>query len=67
MMTKQRELIKGTVPVLREHGVSLTTHFYSRMFQHNPELKNVFNLGNQGSGKQQLSLAMAGSLHNKAR
>jgi nitric oxide dioxygenase len=59
MTTEQKELIKGTVPALREHGVALTTHFYSRMFQHNPELKNVFNMGNQGSGKQQLSLAMA--------
>ncbi|MBF9254136.1 NO-inducible flavohemoprotein [Pontibacter sp. 172403-2] len=59
MTTEQKELIKATVPVLREHGVTLTTHFYSRMFQHNPELKNVFNMGNQGSGKQQLSLAMA--------
>ncbi len=47
------------MPVLREHGVVLTTHFYNRMFQHNPELKNVFNMGNQGSGKQQLSLALA--------
>ncbi|MCJ8165677.1 NO-inducible flavohemoprotein [Pontibacter sp. E15-1] len=57
--TDQKELIKATVPVLREHGVALTTHFYSRMFTHNPELKNVFNMGNQGNGKQQLSLAMA--------
>ncbi|RNI24178.1 NO-inducible flavohemoprotein [Rufibacter latericius] len=59
MTSEQRELIKTTVPILREHGVALTTHFYSRMFRHNAELKNVFNLGNQGSGKQQLSLAMA--------
>lgn len=56
---EQKELIKATVPILREHGVALTTHFYSRMFQHNPELKNVFNMGNQGNGKQQLSLALA--------
>ncbi len=55
----QKEHIKATVPVLREHGVALTTHFYSRMFRHNPELKNVFNMGNQGIGKQQLSLALA--------
>ncbi|MDX5481707.1 MAG: NO-inducible flavohemoprotein [Hymenobacteraceae bacterium] len=59
MTTEQKELIKATVPILREHGVALTTHFYNRMFTHNPELKNVFNLGNQGSGKQQLSLASA--------
>lgn len=57
--SKQKELIRNTVPILREHGVALTTHFYRRMFEHNPELKNVFNLGNQGSGKQQMSLALA--------
>ncbi|MGV3640276.1 MAG: NO-inducible flavohemoprotein [Adhaeribacter sp.] len=55
----QKELIKATVPVLKAHGVALTTHFYKRMFTHNPELKNVFNMGNQQSGKQQVALAMA--------
>ncbi|WMJ75489.1 NO-inducible flavohemoprotein [Cytophagaceae bacterium ABcell3] len=60
MITKQqKELIKATVPILKEHGVALTSHFYKRMFSHNPELKNVFNMGNQQSGKQQMSLAMA--------
>jgi nitric oxide dioxygenase len=29
------------------------------MFKHNPELKNVFNMGNQQSGKQQTALANA--------
>jgi nitric oxide dioxygenase len=56
---KQKDLIKATVPILKEHGVALTTHFYQRMFSHNPELKNVFNMGNQQSGKQQVALAMA--------
>ena len=56
---KQKDLIKATVPILKEHGVALTTHFYNRMFTHNPELKNVFNMGNQQSGKQQVALAMA--------
>lgn len=35
----------------------LTTHFYRRLFEYNPELKNVFNLGNQQNGKQQTALA----------
>lgn len=56
---RQKTLIKETVPVLRENGVALTTHFYKRMFSHNPELKNVFNMGNQANGRQQLSLALA--------
>jgi nitric oxide dioxygenase len=55
MITKeQKELVKATVPVLKEHGVLLTTHFYNRMFTHNLELKNVFNMGNQQNSKQPL-------------
>ena len=59
MTTEQKQLVKGTVPVLREHGVLLTTHFYTRMFKHNPELKHIFNMGNQQNSKQQTALAMA--------
>jgi nitric oxide dioxygenase len=59
MTTDQRKLILATVPVLKEHGVLLTTHFYTRMFTHNPELKNIFNMGNQQNGKQQTALANA--------
>lgn len=59
MNTEQKQLISATVPVLRENGVLLTKHFYNRMFTHNPELKNMFNMGNQESGKQQTALALA--------
>ena len=46
MLTKKQiELVKATVPVLREHGVALTSHFYKRMLSHNPELRQVFNMG----------------------
>ena len=59
MTPDQKALVTATVSTLRAHGVALTTHFYRRMFDHNPELKNVFNLGNQQTGKQQTALAMA--------
>lgn len=59
MTTKQKELVKSTVPILQAHGVVLTKHFYQRMFQHNPELKHVFNMGNQQNEKQQTALAGA--------
>lgn len=59
LTSEQKTLIKATVPILREHGVALTSHFYQRMFSHNPELKNIFNMGNQQTGKQQMALAMA--------
>ncbi|MBE9610921.1 NO-inducible flavohemoprotein [Chitinilyticum piscinae] len=54
-----RQLVKGTAPVLQQHGVALTRHFYARMFQHNPELKEIFNQGHQHNGSQQQALAMA--------
>ncbi len=59
MTENQKSLVKATVPILREHGVLLTSHFYKRMFEHNPELKHVFNMGNQQNNKQQTALAMA--------
>ena len=60
MLTKQQiELVKATVPVLREHGVALTSHFYERMLSHNPELMQVFNMGHQRAGFQQQALAGA--------
>ena len=53
------EIVKATVPVLQEHGLTLTKHFYQRMFNDVPELKNIFNMGNQAGGKQQMALAQA--------
>lgn len=53
------ELIKSTVPVLRENGVALTSYFYNRMLTNSPELKNIFNLDSQNSGRQPRALAAA--------
>ena len=55
----QKDLVRGTVPILRAHGLDLTKYFYNRMFTHNPELKNLFNMGNQQNSRQQTALAMA--------
>lgn len=54
-----RPYIDASVPVLREHGLALTSHFYRRMFAAHPELRHLFNQGNQASGAQQQSLAAA--------
>lgn len=60
MLTQaQLQIIKETVPVLRENGVALTSYFYERMLRLNPELKEVFNLGHQRSGGQAKALASA--------
>jgi nitric oxide dioxygenase len=54
-----RPYIDASVPVLREHGLSITRTFYQNMFAEHPELTNLFNMGNQASGVQQQSLAAA--------
>ena len=59
MTPQQIELVKSTVPVLREHGVELTAYFYNRMLNNHPELKNVFNLDHQSTGQQPRALAAA--------
>lgn len=59
MTPQQIELVKSTVPVLRESGVALTSYFYKRMLNNNPDLKNVFNMDSQTSGRQPRALAAA--------
>lgn len=54
-----RPYIDASVPVLREHGTTITRRFYSSMFATHPELTNLFNMGNQANGAQQNSLAAA--------
>jgi len=54
-----RPYIEASVPVLQAHGLAITTTFYKNMFNAHPELKNLFNMGNQANGSQQQSLAAA--------
>lgn len=54
-----RPYIDASVPVLREHGLTITQAFYRKLFAAHPELTNLFNMGNQANGVQQQSLAMA--------
>lgn len=54
-----RPYINASIPVLREHGLAITSTFYRNLFGAHPELKNIFNMGNQAQGTQQQSLAAA--------
>ncbi|WP_431225366.1 NO-inducible flavohemoprotein [Serratia sp. L9] len=63
--------VKSTLPLLAETGPKLTAHFYDRMFAHNPELKDIFNMSNQRNGDQRQALfdaicAYASNLENLA-
>jgi len=59
LSAEARPYIEASVPVLREHGVTITRKFYKNMFAEHPELTNIFNMGNQANGAQQQSLAAA--------
>jgi len=48
--------VKSTIPLLAATGPKLTAHFYDRMFAHNPELKDIFNMSNQRNGDQRQAL-----------
>ncbi|WP_409424150.1 NO-inducible flavohemoprotein [Pseudoalteromonas sp. RW-H-Ap-1] len=53
---KTIKIVKSTAPLLAEAGTVVTDHFYKRLFSHNPELKNIFNMANQDTGRQQFAL-----------
>lgn len=54
-----RPYIDASVPVLRQHGLTITKLFYENLFAAHPELTRIFNMGNQANGAQQQSLASA--------
>lgn len=54
-----RPFIEASVPVLRDHGLAISRRFYADLFEAHPELRHVFNQGNQASGAQQGALAGA--------
>ncbi|MEC1658962.1 NO-inducible flavohemoprotein [Bacillus mojavensis] len=56
---KTIEIIKSTVPVLQQHGESITGRFYDLMFQDHSELLNIFNQTNQKKKTQRTALANA--------
>ncbi|MDP5292364.1 NO-inducible flavohemoprotein [Oceanimonas sp. CHS3-5] len=53
------DIVKSTVPLLESANTALTEHFYQRMFRDNPELKDVFNLSHQKTGRQPAALFAA--------
>ncbi|RYG24784.1 nitric oxide dioxygenase, partial [bacterium] len=55
----QLAIVKATVPVLQQHGETITKTFYRNLFAAHPELKDIFNMANQAKGDQPRSLANA--------
>lgn len=59
------EVVKSTIPLLESVGPALTQHFYQRMFTHNPELKDIFNMTHQKTGRQSVALFEAVAAYAK--
>lgn len=57
LTTEQIQLVKATVPILKEQGETITKVFYRNMLAAHPELKSYFNLRNQQTGAQPAALA----------
>ncbi|MCK6263986.1 NO-inducible flavohemoprotein [Vibrio sp. ZSDE26] len=57
MLNEQHiNIVKSTIPLLEQAGPALTEHFYARMFRINPEVKDIFNMTNQHTGRQGVAL-----------
>ncbi len=54
---KTIELVKSTVPAIRENGLTITKTFYKNMFAEDPQVKPMFNMEKQASGMQPQALA----------
>ncbi|HEX6247339.1 MAG TPA: globin domain-containing protein [Nocardioidaceae bacterium] len=52
-------VVRATAGVVAEHAVAITSRFYPSMFEAHPELRNIFNMGNQANGEQRQALASA--------
>lgn len=56
LSTQDIKLVQSTIPLIEQAGSYVTEHFYQRMFKHNPETMDIFNLSNQHSGAQKFAL-----------
>ncbi|MFA1541996.1 globin domain-containing protein [Actinomadura monticuli] len=51
------EIVRATLPAVGANGVEITGRFYDAMFAAHPELRHLFNQGNQANGEQRQALA----------
>ncbi|UJR30061.1 hypothetical protein I4U23_017606 [Adineta vaga] len=53
----QKQILKSTSPIFKEHGKEITSILYKHIFSNHPELLDIFNRTNQKNGTQPLALA----------
>jgi nitric oxide dioxygenase len=52
-------VVTATLPAVRDHADAIAGAFYPRLFSAHPELLELFNQGNQATGRQRQALAAA--------
>ena len=55
----QLAAVEASLPIVAANATAITGRFYDRLFEAYPELRNLFNQGNQLSGEQKKALAGA--------
>ena len=55
---KTIDIVKATVPALKERGVEITQVFYKNMLEENPDIRAMFDPEKQKDGSQPKALAM---------
>lgn len=56
---EQKDILKASVPILKDSGVTLTQKFYQRMLDNNPVVRPFFNVTDQKLLRQPKILAFA--------
>lgn len=59
LTTSEISYLQSLAPVVKEHGVTVTSTMYKYMFQQYPEIRSYFNMTNQKTGRQQKVLAFS--------
>lgn len=54
---EQKQILKSTASMFKEHGTEITSILYKHMFAAHPELLDIFNQTNQKNGTQPFALA----------
>ena len=54
-----KEIVKSTIPALKQYGEDITKVFYRELFSRYPQVQGMFDMEKQKNGKQPVALAMA--------
>ncbi|WP_395003143.1 globin domain-containing protein [uncultured Helicobacter sp.] len=57
--TQTKEIVKSTIPALKQYGEDITKVFYRELFSRYPQVQGMFDMEKQKNGKQPKALAMA--------